>query len=434
MQGLNACKNKNIYLRLLIIISVIIYITVLMNNYRVTYTQREAYGNYVFLLSFFVTLLPTLWLPVSITRPTQVTYWILYLLVVIPCSTIPFYVLTMEPERLILLPISIVSVFTILGLIYTVPVIRSPNIKINALSSWVAIAIIILILYFMIIKGFGLPKGIPVLSDIYKVRSEYADKLQDISSGKISVIVRWVLYIFNPLLIACGLVKRRIIYLGLGFLGQLYIYSITGFKSALFFILMALGVLVAMNFKAKYFGLIITNGLNILIIFSIILLDYFDYNISWNYFVRRLLFVTGKNTSYYYEYFSSNPFVYMSDNKILGALVNYVNNYDLSIPFLIGKKYSGELFSANANIWADAFANYGFFGIFIYTIALALLMYLYDSLCNGKNIYLCCLLLVGPTFALCNSSLLTTFIGHGAFWLFIVAFLIPKDKEKRATA
>ncbi|MGI6709373.1 MAG: hypothetical protein ACOX33_09840, partial [Dethiobacteria bacterium] len=90
MQGLNACKNKNIYLRLLIIISVIIYITVLMNNYRVTYTPGEAGGNYptfVFILSFFIVLLPSLWLPVSITRPTQVTYWILYLLVVVPSST-----------------------------------------------------------------------------------------------------------------------------------------------------------------------------------------------------------------------------------------------------------------------------------------------------------------------------------------------------------
>ncbi|NLA83752.1 MAG: hypothetical protein GX854_04300 [Clostridiales bacterium] len=432
MQGLNACKSNNIYRRLLIIISVMIYIIVLMNNYRVTYTPGEAGGNYptfVFILSFFIVLLPSLWLPVSITRPTQVTYWILYLLVVVPSSTIPFYVLTMEPERLILLPISLVSVFAVLGLIYTVPVIRLPHIKTNTLLFWVVIAVIILILFFIAIKAFGLPRDIPGLSNIYNVRSEYVESLKNLSSDSdISHIVRWLLYIFNPLLIAYGLIKRRIIYLGLGLLGQLYIYSISGFKSALFFILIALGVLFAMNFKAKYFGLLITNGLNLLVIFSILLFNLFDNNKLWHIFVRRLLFVTGVNTGYYYDYFASHPFVFMGSNRILGYLVDYVRTYELGIPFLIAQEYYGRLFSANANLWADAFANYGFCGLFIYTVALALLMYLYDSLCEGKNIYLCCLLLVGPTFALCNSSLLTTFIGHGAFWLLIIAFLIPKNK------
>ena len=59
MQELTAGKSKDIYRRLLIIISLTVYIIVLMNNYRVAYTPGEAGGNYptfVFILSFFLAL------------------------------------------------------------------------------------------------------------------------------------------------------------------------------------------------------------------------------------------------------------------------------------------------------------------------------------------------------------------------------------------
>ena len=430
MQELTAGKSKDIYRRLLIIISLTVYIIVLMNNYRVTYTPGEAGGNYptfVFMLSFFLALLPSLWLPASISRPSQLMYWVLYLLIVVPASTIPIYVLSMEPERLILLPVSLVAAFALFGLIYTVPAIRLPHIKTGSLLFWVLVGGIILVLFFMVINSFGLPKGLPGLSAIYDVRSEYSESLKGMP-GHISLAVRWLLYIFNPLLIAYGLTKRRIFLLGLGLLGQLYIYSVSGFKSALFFIFMVLGFLLAMKMKPGSFGLLITNGLNLLVIGSIIISYLFNNDKPWHIFVRRLLFVTGTNTGYYYDYFTSHPFVFMSSNRLLGYLVDYVKPYELSIPFLIGQEYRGRLFSANANFWADAFANYGFFGLFIYTVALMLLMYLYDSLCEGKNIYLCSLLLSGPTFALCNSSLFTAFMGHGGFWVFVIAFLLPKNK------
>ena len=85
-------------------------------------------------------------------------YWVLYLLIVVPASTIPIYVLSMEPERLILLPVSLVAAFALFGLIYTVPAIRLPHIKTGSLLFWVLVGDHFSFV-FMVISSFGLPKG-----------------------------------------------------------------------------------------------------------------------------------------------------------------------------------------------------------------------------------------------------------------------------------
>jgi hypothetical protein len=104
--------------------------------------------------------------------------------------------------------------------------------------------------------------------------------------------------------------------------------------------------------------------------------------------------------------------------------------YSLNPPQLIGDVYFGSHeMSANANIWADGFANFGFIGILGVSLVLGLVLFLYDSLAARIEFPVACVLLVIPAITLANSALLTCLLTHGLGFALLVALFIPQRSE-----
>ncbi len=74
--------------------------------------------------------------------------------------------------------------------------------------------------------------------------------------------------------------------------------------------------------------------------------------------------------------------------------------------------------------------NFGFFGLFLWSIFLSLILKLFDFFSKNKNIKITIGAIAMPAIVLTNSALLTCLLTHGLLLSLIVLYLLPKQNEK----
>src|SRR3954451_20024496 len=70
-------------------------------------------------VSWALAALPSLWMPIELKRPSQVVYWLLYLLVLVPSCLVPTYALDDQSTGPLILAAVLVAVFGLTGMIYS---------------------------------------------------------------------------------------------------------------------------------------------------------------------------------------------------------------------------------------------------------------------------------------------------------------------------
>ena len=139
-------------------------------------------------------------------------------------------------------------------------------------------------------------------------------------------------------------------------------------------------------------------------------------------FPTRVLAVTGQLTGDYYQFFSTHTTYQLATTLPFRWFVE--SPYSLPSPRLIGAVYFGTptLF-ANANLWADAMANFGLLGIPLFTIALGLVLWIFDIAGEGRD-----LRVIGPLLGLVGNTLaqgaLETALLTSGIWLAIVLIAV----------
>jgi hypothetical protein len=83
---------------------------------------------------------------------------------------------------------------------------------------------------------------------------------------------------------------------------------------------------------------------------------------------------------------------------------------------------------ANANLWAQGFADLGVPGILGFTLLVAFAIWLYDSIAAKRNLELAVLLAAMPALALSNSAPTTVLITHGGLAVAMLLYLTPAAK------
>src|SRR6185437_6613284 len=153
-------------------------------------------------------------------------------------------------------------------------------------------------------------------------------------------------------------------------------------------------------------------------------LDFFGYSRTFSGLIQeRMTGMPGLLTGYYYEFFSDHPKALLG-HSIFKSIVHYP--YPLEPRQMIGYVYFHDSgMSANANFWADAYANFGYIGILCFTLLLAGVMWLYDSSSAGRNLTVTALVIALPAFAVANSGLLTSLLTHGIGLAMVLMYLMP---------
>jgi hypothetical protein len=365
--------------------------------------------------------LPSLWLPIELKRPSQIVYWLLYLLVLVPACLVPINALDDQSKGPIILAVCLVAVFALAGMVYRLPLLPLPRLHLESYEFNTLFALMSVTFYALMIASFGLHFHYVSFEDTYSVRAEFTDTLSR-EPSLVAYAIGWQAWVINPFVMAMGLRSRRVSWVLAGAAGELAIYSITAFRAMFFAAGLLLYLLWAMRSNQAF-------GTRLAATWTAIFagagaLKFFGYALMPEAFVGvRMTALPGLLTGYYYEFFSSHPQVHLG-HSVLKWFVDYP--YAVEPPYLIGYLYLHNASEdANANLWADAYANFGYAGIICFTLLFAIVLWLYDSMAVGRDMRLAALVIGMPAFALANGGLLTCLLSNGMGLAMLLVYLVP---------
>src|ERR1700747_1775039 len=101
--------------RALLVLGVLIYIACFQWMYINWVNPTFAYfgfeysppGTTYLALGWVLSVLPGLWMPLAVTQPSQLAYWVLYATVFIPCMFVPLYAGFSEQSKIVWLMLTL---------------------------------------------------------------------------------------------------------------------------------------------------------------------------------------------------------------------------------------------------------------------------------------------------------------------------------------
>jgi hypothetical protein len=378
--------------------------------------------------ALFVAVLPAVWLPIAVSRPSQVAQWVLFVLGYVPTILFPYYVLGTGFEGILPFTLAVAGSFALLSAISGIRLggTSRPTIPMRTFEN-MAIGLALLLAAYIIL-AFGFSFSLPSLGNVYDVRSSFDQAVINASLPFVAYIVDWSLYVASPLLMLLGLRSHRYGMLAGGLALELLVYSTTGYKSAVlsFLLVVPLLVLLARRFRGA-FGVSLPAAGAILVLGSVAWDQISGTILASFLFIHRAIALPGQLVADYYDFFSNHRQFELTQSifAFLGP-----TPFDLPPPRLIGAVYfNAPSEDANANLWADAFANFGLVGVIAFTITLGLVLIFLDNAATGRD-----LRVTGPiaglmAIVLSNSALLTTILTHGLAFAIVLFYFMPQEAE-----
>jgi hypothetical protein len=421
-------------MRVVLILGVAAYLQILTNVYIERISVTWAYEGLRYSpppaglqsVTWVLAFLPALWLPVALNRPSQVVYWFVYVVVYVPTCVLTLFSSTIQPELLVRFLVCLAICFFGLGQIYRLPLLQLPQCVLPPLPFWAAMAAFGLVCYAVILSVSGLHLSLVSIEDVYGLRSDYESAVDDFGPI-LGYVVTWQVSLINPFLIAYGLARKSGLWLALGVGAQVLMYAITGFKLALFSGGIMAFILLALVSRGRWFGIWLLAAVVALIVFAVDFDALTESNLWTALLVNRTFALPGVLTGYYFEFFTRNPQALLGDS-IFRTFVRYP--YDVGIPAVIGSMYPIGTW-ANANFWADAYANFGYVGLFVFTFLLAVVLHAFDSVSERHGLVLPALLSANAASILVNGALLTSLLTNGLGFMIALLYVMPRTETHR---
>jgi len=379
---------------------------------------------WTWLLSVMLALLPLFWLPLNFTRPSDFATWFLYLFLICP-SNIVIYMVTIRPvSDVVILTMSLTASYLLFEYVRQKGVFKISALKWNTDVLFSAVLPILTMVLSIIVFYYANFEFNFSLESIYERRlvARYA-----LISAPISrYMTASLMSVCVPVMLVYAFENRRWYYIGIVVFAVMVIFSFEGSKGMIArpFLLLLAYYMVTRHRERAGLWLLIT----FIIIVGLSILE--EYIIGSNriavIIVRRQMFLTSQLTAYYWEFFSSNPFVMMKDS-IIGWFIPVESNYSIQRSLLIGFEYLFNIeANANANIWATGFADFGYLGMAITSIIAALILKLFDGASKDKFIFasVCCAS-IGATWV--NGALYTSLLTNGVLGLLLSFWLYPSN-------
>ncbi|MBU5458066.1 hypothetical protein [Oscillibacter sp. MSJ-31] len=162
-------------------------------------------------------------------------------------------------------------------------------------------------------------------------------------------------------------------YLKLAFLAliQLYIYSISGFKTFLFIPIVLFGLEFFKNIDLRK---LIIAGLTGTLLFVDLIQVATGRLMPYALIGDRTIFFPAIIKRAFFDFFSKNPYVYFSQNSI-ARIFGIKSVYETNVFNIIGAEYFDKPnMWTNTGVFADAYSNLGVAGVFIISFLLAIIL------------------------------------------------------------
>ena len=384
------------------------------------------------ILSWTLAVAPSMWMPLRLTRPSQLAYWVLYIAVIIPSMFVPLLAGLTTRSEIGLLMITLFAGFAISGASYLVPLHQFRTSKISRGLFWKGFGLLGVTLALWMMVAFRHNIHIVSFLDVYDLR----DASADIAEGsQVNYAFMLLTGAINPFLMGYGLYHmRRPMFLA-GAAGQLLVYSVGGTKGSILSIVFISAFYILLKIRKLSFGVTIALGALSLIALSCLSYYLAGYNPSTIHSIilfvilMRTLSINGLVTAQYFDFFQKNPFTYFSHVKGVGWILAYPYKY--AIGQEIGQAYSGTTgLNATAHFWAtDGIGGLGLPGVLLMSVFCALVFWLLDSVAKRHDPRLVGLIISYGSYNIANISMFTSLLSGGLMLLIFLLYLLPQQKE-----
>lgn len=378
-------------------------------------------------LAWFLSALPSLWMPIRMTRPSQLAYWILYLTVIIPSMFVPLFVKLNSPPDVAKLMIVFMVGFGICGAGYLFPLRTFKRVALSPKVFWFGMALLTVVCTVWVVVAFRGNIHLVSFADVYDVR----DESQTVMEGTfLNYPLMWLYGAINPFLVAWGLYYKRWLVFLAGSLGQVIVYAMLGTKASILSIVFILLWYFLLRTDRLPFALKLTWSIAGLFLF--LCLWYAHNPADAGLVLLGLLFLVffrsfglaGLLSAQYYYFFDHNPITYYSHIKGINLFIHYPFKYPLGTE--IGYYYYFPLVDTTAHFWAtDGLAALHLPGVLIASVVCAFVLWLIDSVGQKLDMKFVALTTFYATYSLANLSLFTTLLSGGLGLLILFLYWMP---------
>ncbi|MFC1715910.1 hypothetical protein ACFL6S_19730 [Candidatus Poribacteria bacterium] len=372
--------------------------------------------------SYFFLVLLLFLLPSGERKPSSAGMKYLFILTIAPLLSL--YALKDEPRVFMYLALS--------GFCLTLSVVRLlPGIRIKKIEKSTPVLFICLgVFSFVVYAAFIGINGLPTLralrlSLVYEVRGtvNYGHRIM-------GYVVPWQAKVVNPFLIILTYHKRKYLSLLMVLGLQLLLFLMTGAKSYLFSPLLCLFLVYAIE-RQRMFRLSLMGAT------AAILLSFVAYMASGpmiipSMFIRRVFFVPAAISFEYYDFFSENELMHLSESRLGKPFFeNPYESYNMSSANMMGMIYGGNPQThKNTGYISSAYMNFGALGVWLFSLMLAIILSISDSVAKNTNKVVATAAIVLSVRTLVDGGLFTTMLTHGFLATIFVVWLY-KDRSRR---
>ncbi len=273
----------------------------------------------------------------------------------------------------------------------------------------------IMILMFVLLIPFFLTYGLNVnlkvffFQNIYEVRALAAQKANFFTSYFLS----WLMKIVIPIGLILSLKNRKWILFIVFTLAQIYLFSITGHRSA-FISFFVIFILFIESYEKQVLTLL--SSIVLLIIASKLITITTGNLMAESIVVRRAFFLPSIIINDYFDYFKDNH-TYLS-YSILKSFINYP--FELQPPQLIGKEFFHHAeANVNSGFISDGYMNFGNIGVIMNILIVSFIVRFFQFV-KVPSYYSGIVLII--VYTLISSYLFTSLLTHGIL-LFLLLLL-----------
>lgn len=254
---------------------------------------------------------------------------------------------------------------------------------------------------------------------IYKVRSVYVAS----TSFFMGYLLFWQSDIVNTMLMLVAIRRRSKLLFVTALVLQAILFGMTNFKMMAF--VPALVIFVYLFYKREGFVKVLLSATSAVLILSFALYTYGSDKTLVDLVSDRVFYFPAQLHVLYYDFFSTHEHVHLG-NSVLSRLV--ANPYNLSMPAVIAQRFFGGAGSPNTGFMATAYAQFGFGGMFAFSVILGYLLAIYDRVTGVIPARYAAAAMAAPAMSFTNSAMFTTLLTGGfllallEMWLFVSLF------------
>jgi hypothetical protein len=378
----------------------------------------------------FLCIVPALWAPLRLDRPSIILFYIQYLVIFIPGCFVVWHSILPTLPRDVVLELVLVM-FLGLSLLQSVYLLPMPVLRSRPVSPplfWTIFLLCGAAIFAYLFVTLGGNFRIANLDEIYDVRAAAAELLQGTPSGLGFYLQTWAAGVVLPFAMAAALAsgKRWVLLAALG--GYFFLFGIGGAKSTMIGGGLLVGIYLLVRPRDATVGLRMALACATLLVIGLLIDQFGPPAIARAYLLVvnfRTFAVPQLLIAQYYDFFQHNPLTYLGHAKGLSWLLG--NPYQgQDIPLLVGDWFYGGPLGANAGFWAsDGLAAFGKFGILVASALGAACFWVLDLVGSRHDPRFVAVAVSFAAMSFANVSLFTTLLTGGLGLLMLLMLLSP---------